>query len=49
MQYSGDFFLYRYIDLVKSLSVLPGKKIVVLLVGGPLGTAFNKEGRVRIS
>ncbi len=26
MQYSGDFFLYQYIDLVKSLSVLPGKR-----------------------
>ena len=43
MQYSGDFFLYQYIDLVKSLSVLPGKKIVVLLIGGPLGSAFNKD------
>ena len=32
MRYSGNFFLYQYIDLVKSLSVLPGKKIVVLLV-----------------
>jgi VWFA-related protein len=29
--YRGDFFLYRYIDLVRSLSVLPGKKVVVLL------------------
>ena len=43
MRYSGNFFLYQYVDMVKSLSVLPGKKIVVLLVSGPLGTAFNKD------
>lgn len=34
IRYFGDFFLYRYIDLVKSLSVLPGKKVVVLLARG---------------
>ena len=42
-RYFGDFFLYRYIDLVESLSVLPGKKIVVLLTGGPLGSNQNRD------
>ena len=32
--YSGEFSLYTYIDLVKSLSVLPGKKVVVLFTRG---------------
>ena len=43
MRYFGDFFLYRYIDLVKSLSILPGKKVVVLLTRGALGTNENKD------
>ncbi|MCY4585383.1 MAG: VWA domain-containing protein [Bryobacterales bacterium] len=43
MRYFGDFFLYRYIDLVKSLSVLPGKKVVILLTRGALGTNANKD------
>ena len=43
IRYFGDFFLYRYIDLVKSLSVLPGKKIVVLLTRGALGGPENQD------
>jgi VWFA-related protein len=42
-RYFGAFFLYRYIDLVESLSVLPGKKVVVLLTGGALGTNENSD------
>ena len=43
IRYYGSFFLYRYIDLVKSLSVLPGKKVVILLTRGPLGGPENED------
>jgi len=46
--YRGDFFLYRYIDLVRSLSVLPGKKVVVLLTRSALRGPGNRDALRRL-
>ena len=48
VRYFGDFFLYRYIDLVKSLSLLPGKKVVVLLSRSALGGPENQDALRRL-
>ncbi|HUG81473.1 MAG TPA: VWA domain-containing protein [Bryobacterales bacterium] len=43
INYFGTFFLYRYIELAKSLGTLPGKKVVILLTPSALGGMENKD------